>query len=331
MRQRWIGTVSLFLIALGGWAQTVVEGQSPEGYYGGVAYLDLLDSYGLINTLSDDMTLARAEVDLAGAYRFPDLTLSESPNFYRIRFLHRDDPEVMIRFGREHNVVCVLRRDDTLRLRGHELIRGPAVHAAVAEVVRGESRFSARYVSGLPERRVDLLTDERIAYLRGVVRDAAQDPYARTYALGLLGLDTDAAILRQGAAAFAETELPPEFRRELDIRLGGLDYRRLLLINRSLLVALIVAGMIIAWLGYRLRKGHSPAALAETLPPPVVDLSVKESEVLELLHDGKTNKEIAAELFVSVSTVKSHLNSIYRKLGVRSRREAVRLRDSTPV
>jgi DNA-binding CsgD family transcriptional regulator len=37
--------------------------------------------------------------------------------------------------------------------------------------------------------------------------------------------------------------------------------------------------------------------------------------------DGRSNKEVAAELFLSVKTVEFHLGNVYRKLGVRSRRE----------
>ena len=40
-----------------------------------------------------------------------------------------------------------------------------------------------------------------------------------------------------------------------------------------------------------------------------------------LVADGRSNKEVAAELFLSVKTVEFHLSSVYRKLGVRSRRD----------
>ena len=52
-------------------------------------------------------------------------------------------------------------------------------------------------------------------------------------------------------------------------------------------------------------------------------VSEREIEVLQLLANGRTYKEIAQELFVSVNTIKSHLKSIYGKLGVNNRREAV--------
>ena len=52
-------------------------------------------------------------------------------------------------------------------------------------------------------------------------------------------------------------------------------------------------------------------------------ISEREIEVLQLLANGRTYKEIAQELFVSVNTIKSHLKSIYGKLGVNNRREAV--------
>lgn len=45
--------------------------------------------------------------------------------------------------------------------------------------------------------------------------------------------------------------------------------------------------------------------------------------MLQLLADSLTYREIAKTMFVSVNTVKSHLKSIYGKLGVHNRREAV--------
>jgi LuxR family maltose regulon positive regulatory protein len=52
-------------------------------------------------------------------------------------------------------------------------------------------------------------------------------------------------------------------------------------------------------------------------------LSERELEVLALIAAGDSNEEIASKLFVSVSTVKTHINNLYRKLGTRSRTQAV--------
>jgi len=57
--------------------------------------------------------------------------------------------------------------------------------------------------------------------------------------------------------------------------------------------------------------------------PLVEPLSDRELEVLRLLVDRRTNQEIAQALIISVNTVKTHLKSIYGKLGVHSRQEAV--------
>jgi len=52
-------------------------------------------------------------------------------------------------------------------------------------------------------------------------------------------------------------------------------------------------------------------------------LSFKEREVLNLILAGKSNKEICAILFIEHSTLKSHINHIYKKMGVNSRKEIV--------
>ena len=53
------------------------------------------------------------------------------------------------------------------------------------------------------------------------------------------------------------------------------------------------------------------------------DLSPRELELLQLLARGQSNKEIAADLFISQSTVKTHLIHIYDKLGVDNRTAAI--------
>jgi LuxR family maltose regulon positive regulatory protein len=70
------------------------------------------------------------------------------------------------------------------------------------------------------------------------------------------------------------------------------------------------------------------AATSTTIDP----LSARERQVLGLLQTRLTATEIAAQLHISPNTLKSHVKAIYRKLGVESRREAVRLaRSADPV
>jgi DNA-binding NarL/FixJ family response regulator len=68
-----------------------------------------------------------------------------------------------------------------------------------------------------------------------------------------------------------------------------------------------------------------PVHLANRLAKRISDKSVSEREidVLKLMAQGKTNKEIGSVLFISAGTVKSHVKSIFAKLNVNSRAEAV--------
>ena len=63
-----------------------------------------------------------------------------------------------------------------------------------------------------------------------------------------------------------------------------------------------------------------PRSLQRQVEAPV--LSFREKQVLELVARGLTNSEIAQRLFLAESTVKTHLSTSFRKLGVRSRKEA---------
>lgn len=65
--------------------------------------------------------------------------------------------------------------------------------------------------------------------------------------------------------------------------------------------------------------------------PHLPKLSEREREVLQKIGEGKPNKQIADELFISLSTVKTHINNIYRVLKVSNRKEASQIAENRDV
>ncbi len=72
-----------------------------------------------------------------------------------------------------------------------------------------------------------------------------------------------------------------------------------------------------------LRRAPGPAN--DTQETGMGSLTAREREVLNLLARGRSNREIAEELFITNKTVKNHLSRIYEKLDVHSRAEAIAL------
>jgi DNA-binding NarL/FixJ family response regulator len=73
----------------------------------------------------------------------------------------------------------------------------------------------------------------------------------------------------------------------------------------------------------RLRATGGPGAPTLSSEIANLDLSPRQQEIVDLLVQGKSNKEMADKLCVSNDTVKAHLQHIFRKIGVSSRLEAV--------
>jgi DNA-binding CsgD family transcriptional regulator len=102
------------------------------------------------------------------------------------------------------------------------------------------------------------------------------------------------------------------------------------------LVAAVFAGLGI-WLGLRLTRRTETVVVREVLVAAPVNfvrdqtkvdslgITPRELEILELIAEGLSNKEIAARVFVSENTVKTHSSRVFDKLGARRRTQAVQL------
>lgn len=94
------------------------------------------------------------------------------------------------------------------------------------------------------------------------------------------------------------------------------------------LVAVLFTALGI-WVGTKLLQGKRKDTVIEvrhTVDEEAVrriGISGRELEVLQLMATGKSNQEIADKLFISLPTVKSHSSSLYGKLEVKRRTEAV--------
>jgi LuxR family maltose regulon positive regulatory protein len=173
---------------------------------------------------------------------------------------------------------------------------GPVAEAA-DWLTRGDPLAALRRVEGLPDA------------------DAGLHPVMRLYAWliaalanhGLGRLELASQALEQ-ALALAASE---GYRRPF---VADLPLRRLL--ERHLARPTAHGPLVAELLDALAQGGDAPPGLLEPL-------SERERAVLRMLPALLSNQEIAGELFVSVNTVKTHVKTIYRKLDVTSRRDAV--------
>lgn len=154
-----------------------------------------------------------------------------------------------------------------------------------------------------------ILMDVRMPVMDGIAateRICAQHPSTRVLVLTTFDLDQHALdALRAGASGFLLKDAPAE---ELIAAV------RHVAAGESVLAPATTARLL----------EHFVTAASVRTPNPLLDrLSERELEITRLVAQGRTNPEIAAELFVSEATVKTHMRSILRKLEARDRVQIV--------
>jgi DNA-binding NarL/FixJ family response regulator len=179
--------------------------------------------------------------------------------------------------------------------------------------VAGEARDGEQAVALAVQLRPDVvLMDVRMPGLDGIAatRQLMQDPSCEARVVMLTTFDMDEYVyeaLQAGASGFLLKDVPPE------LLVAGI---RAVHSGESLLAPTVTRRMIESFL-------ERPRGVDGASRERLAALTQREQETLRLLARGLTNAEIAAELFVSETTVKTHVGRVLMKLGLRDRVQAV--------
>ena len=126
----------------------------------------------------------------------------------------------------------------------------------------------------------------------------------------------------------------------LIVGLKLIEYRWLLVRHSVEIYAALVAAVFAAvgiWLGRRITRPKETVVVREVMVPAPAEfvrddrrleslgITPRELEILGLIAQGLSNREIAARIFVSENTVKTHSSRIFDKLGARRRTQAVQI------
>ncbi len=245
----------------------------------------------------------------AGAMRFKGL--SEPVSVASVHWREDEDKQAALdeADAPARPITVVIADDQRLLRTGFRVI----LEAEPDIEVVGEAEDGRAAVDVITRRRPDVaLMDIRMPELDGLAaaRRILSDATLATAVVMLTTFDLSEYIyeaLRIGASGFLLKDTPAD-------RL--LDAVRVAAAGEALIAPSITRRLIAQFA----RAARPPGS---GTPPALADLSTRELDVLRLIARGRSNAEIAADLILSENTIKTHVGSIFSKLGLRDRVQAV--------
>ncbi len=313
-----------------------------------VLFLASINSPENLNVASPDFILAKTFINTDGTFHFENLTLSEDPQFYRFYLVRNEYSGVEFNLQGDRNFIHFILENSSQFSFDVDITSNTLVVTNVfgdqrnAELLRFNKVYwqkKNQLDSNLSRAQREFLSIDLENYIRAFV-DSCQNSMVGLYALYHIE-EKETDFLRNSDFYFEfqqriETEYPGTNYttryddllvnlvgfRDLVCEIPGVlpKWKNALLIVESILLFLLIPLVMALFVLLRRRN----ALLKKTdRTNEMENLTSKEKEILALLVQGKSNKEIAAELFIELSTVKSHLSKIYRQLNVAGRKEAI--------
>ncbi|MBT3243857.1 MAG: helix-turn-helix transcriptional regulator [Bacteroidetes bacterium] len=314
--------------------QPVIRGhiELDSSLWSPVAYLSIIPDFTQTYYISYETIIERADIDDNGDFSFQTDFLSGEDHFYRIHFSKKDDPPASLTIGgKEENHFFLIANNRSVveivtepgyNLINHLSFSGYSPNHALQEINEIVSFLDTLdyYGSNLNRQFISGAVNEKLLQYA----DTCIHPLVSLYALYKSNLDQGfqdnpefyKRYLRKWK--HEQSDYFSVFKAQIPWESSN---------NKSVLIILLFITIItISIVSFSIYIFKSRRKTNNSL---YTSLTVQERKIFSLLKEGKSNKEISELCSISLSTVKSHINNIYTKLDISSRKEVMDYMEST--
>jgi DNA-binding CsgD family transcriptional regulator len=288
-----------------------------------VAYLSLIPDFTQINTISYEYIIERSLINHDGSFSFKSGFLPDDEHLYRIHLSKKDDPpSSLIIGGKDHNHFFLFAKNNSdINIEsktGENLFNKLTFHGNYPNTSLLEISSMLNMLDTLDYFGATLNQDfirESIYQRLRDYADTCSHPLLSLYAIYQGNYETDILIRPDYYNSFLD-KWEDEDSDYFDTFRNNTKEKSLSSEEQLGIIGIIsIIILLLTLLFFNRRRINKKSLLSM--------LTIQERKILTYLKQGKSNKEIADECSISISTVKSHVNSIYSKLGVSSRKEVM--------
>lgn len=314
--------ILLFILPKITTAQYLIKGQIDSITEYELVHLDIFDSWDFFNSVSDVSIVKTKKINSDGTFEFKGTELPEKRGFYRIRYTEVGEG-VSINFGNRNYVNFIFSNHDTISIKNTSFYSRKDENKLLAEYIEQDDQFKKEKSLSKIKRNSKMLLEK---YQQQCIHEIQNSNNGLTNLFKLytseIGIEENPELFDKVQSELKSEEIRPEYHHSLSLFMHVHNYnfinKKIGWLSKILIASFIVNFFLIMYL-LKNRKSKTNSHQISTNR----NLTNKETQVLQLIKSQKTNKEIASELYVSEATIKTHINNIYRKLNVKSRKEAI--------
>ncbi|WP_299890050.1 helix-turn-helix transcriptional regulator [uncultured Lacinutrix sp.] len=289
-------------------------------------YVSYIKTFEKEYAVSNDIIITSAIIDSLGYFKIDLTKVPDKWSLLRLHVVKKDvSPNSLIIGSSDENFIFLIaQRDSKIELfntEGIPIFLNTRIEGAnymkTFNHIKNLSNYpnSIDYENSIIEKE---FIKEVVSEKLKVVADTSSNSLVSLYAIYHIDFQTD--YLKN--PEFYKTYLSKwknenssyfkSFRQQLPFNNGSTNNKN---INYIIILIITISILFISLLIYFKKKNQN-----------IKKLSVQERKIFNLIRNGLTNKEISAECNIELSTVKSHVGSIYSKLKIKSRKEAIHLK-----